>query len=218
MDKQTFEEWFAYEEATGTLYRRKSPIKGPGIAGDAVGHKNVHGYIVTSFLGQPVPVHRIIACMRLGLICNDRSKVVDHINGDKSDNRIQNLRVTDVRGNARNQVIHRQGHPAGITFSSRYNYWRVQITVQGSHIALGTYSSLEEARDISAFASLAATEGVFVELLEWLELPRSRKRGTAFHKANNKWAAYIISARKKKHLGYYNTEQEAHEAYLLAKT
>jgi hypothetical protein len=38
--------------------------------------------------------------------------------------------------------------------------------------------------------------------------------GASFHKPTGKWQAQIRVGRKKKHLGYYDTEQEAHQAYL----
>lgn len=45
------------------------------------------------------PVHRIIACLH-GMLVN--GLVIDHINGDSSDNRINNLRVVTVPLNSRN--------------------------------------------------------------------------------------------------------------------
>jgi len=42
-------------------------------------------------------------------------------------------------------------------------------------------------------------------------------KGCSFHKKRNKWMAYITINRKKKYLGYYDTEEEAHEKYLEQK-
>jgi len=43
-----------------------------------------------------------------------------------------------------------------------------------------------------------------------------RLGGTCFHKRNQKWIAQIYISGKKKHLGYFRTEQLAHHAYLKA--
>jgi len=42
-------------------------------------------------------------------------------------------------------------------------------------------------------------------------------RGYDFHKPGNKWRAQIMVNSKKIHLGYFDTEQEAKQAYLNAK-
>lgn len=42
-------------------------------------------------------------------------------------------------------------------------------------------------------------------------------KGTCFHKASNKWTAYITVNYKRVHLGLFETEQEAHDTYLKAK-
>ena len=45
----------------------------------------------------------------------------------------------------------------------------------------------------------------------------TKAKGYYFHKGNNKWMAYINRDGKKIHLGYYDTEEEARQAYLTAK-
>ena len=46
---------------------------------------------------------------------------------------------------------------------------------------------------------------------------RKTAKGYTWFKINNKWRAQIYLNSKKIHLGYYNTEQEARQAYLNAK-
>lgn len=41
--------------------------------------------------------------------------------------------------------------------------------------------------------------------------------GVSWHKCGKKWRAYITLNGKIKHLGYFNTAEEAHAAYLCAK-
>ena len=46
---------------------------------------------------------------------------------------------------------------------------------------------------------------------------RKNVKGYWFDKSSQKWRAKIMINNKPIHLGYYNTEEEAHEAYLVAK-
>ena len=46
---------------------------------------------------------------------------------------------------------------------------------------------------------------------------QTKKRGYCWEKRYKKWRAYIKLDGKLKHLGYFETEQDAHEAYLKAK-
>lgn len=44
----------------------------------------------------------------------------------------------------------------------------------------------------------------------------NRYVGVSWHKGNNKWQAQIRVKPKNLHLGYFDTEEQAHKAYLLA--
>ena len=45
----------------------------------------------------------------------------------------------------------------------------------------------------------------------------SKAKGCSWNKNRGKWASYIMINRKKKHLGYFDNEEEAHNAYLEEK-
>lgn len=63
---------------------------------------NKYRYIVLD--GKRYPVHSIVLYYHTGRY----PKIVDHINGLKHDNRIENLRESDYRQNALNRHIHRE--------------------------------------------------------------------------------------------------------------
>lgn len=46
---------------------------------------------------------------------------------------------------------------------------------------------------------------------------RHSVKGCSFHKRDLKWQAYITTNKKRACLGYFDTEKEAHQAYLDAK-
>jgi len=74
---------------------------------------------------------------------------IDHINGDRSDNRILNLREADFFQNSQNAKIRRDntsGYP-GVTFSKDRNQWTARICINGKKIYLGYFLTAELATE-----------------------------------------------------------------------
>lgn len=75
------------------------------------------------------------------------SNVIDHIDGDRLNNRISNLRELSCTGNRINSKIS-STNKSGITGIHRDNVqrcWKVEICYNGSHITVGRYPDLLEA-------------------------------------------------------------------------
>lgn len=81
-------------------------------------------------------MHRLIAS-------NPKGKIVDHINGNKLDNRRENLRICDRRINAIN--VKKQ---KGIHWYKAYQKWQVYIWVDSKKINLGYYELYDEALEV----------------------------------------------------------------------
>jgi hypothetical protein len=79
---------------------------------------------------------------------DDKKKVVDHINNDRLDNRLENLRIVTYSMNNRNAKRKREGsssqHP-GVSWDSRKNQWQVGISINGKRQHLGLFDNEEEA-------------------------------------------------------------------------
>lgn len=111
------------------------------------------GYKVVHFNGKIVLLHRLIA---LTFIPNpDDKPFVDHINGDKLDNRVENLRWATREENNRNQKkpLKKSGLPRGVQKEGKR--FRARIRHNGTNLGLGTYATVEEA---SAVYEAAAQE------------------------------------------------------------
>lgn len=95
-------------------------------------------------------VHRI--AIRLSGIDLPDGKMVDHINGNRTDNRLCNLRVVDMHQNACNSLLTGgkklvNGHlPRGVVPSSSFGKFSSRIRHRGMAITLGTFLTPEEAR------------------------------------------------------------------------
>ncbi len=70
---------------------------------------------------------------------------VDHINGDKLDNRLINLRICTHSENCKNMKIYNTNTTGYKGVSRRGNSWRSRIRVDGKLILLGTYDTPEKA-------------------------------------------------------------------------
>lgn len=117
--------------------------------GKKIGSKSKDGYIIASFKYKLYRCHRI--AWAIGHDTLNVPPVLDHINGDRSDNRLCNLRVATNQQNNFNSKSRRKG-----------------------------------------------------------------LKGAYFNKQANKWQSQIRLCGKQKHLGYFDTEIEAHEAYCRA--
>lgn len=92
-------------------------------------------YVTTEFL------HRMLLLPKEGY-------QVDHINGDKLDNRRSNLRIVTPQQNIMNRPVE-SGTESGYKGVTRENKdgntWRARIYVKGKRIHLGTFGTKEEA-------------------------------------------------------------------------
>jgi hypothetical protein len=93
--------------------------------------------------------HRIIGYCFLNLDINNHKSHVDHINGDKIDNHVINLRVVTNQQNHFNMT-----KAKGYYFDKHDNRYKAQIHLNGEKIYLGCYKMEEEARSAYLAAKL----------------------------------------------------------------
>jgi hypothetical protein len=72
---------------------------------------------------------------------------IDHINGDRHDNRIDNLRVVDSQKNKANTRRHKDNEAGykGVRLDKRRGYYVARLYVDGKERHLGSYPTAEEA-------------------------------------------------------------------------
>lgn len=101
------------------------------------------GYRRGSICGTSFFAHRIIWRMVTGI----EPEFIDHINGDRSDNRWINLRSVSKRENSMNCRLDKRNITGchGVTWNMRKNRWQVRMTVSGKIKALGYFEDLDEA-------------------------------------------------------------------------
>lgn len=104
------------------------------------------GYCQVGFNGRLVLYHVIVWILSTGKDI-PQGMEIDHINGNKIDNRIENLRLVTKRGNQQNLKTHRAGRLVGSTYRKARNCWQSQITIDKTYITIGYYKTEQEAHE-----------------------------------------------------------------------
>lgn len=139
-----------YEPDTGKLFWKERP-EGPAawngrFAGkEAISSPDGFGYLHGRVDYIPVRAHRVIFAMVYGYWPEAQ---VDHINGDRSDNRIENLRGATWSENQRNKGTqsNNKSGAKGVYWNAQRRKWHAQIKVNGDTLYLGRFARLEDAR------------------------------------------------------------------------
>jgi len=102
------------------------------------------GYKHLGYRGKFYRLHRLAWFFVHG----EHPEVVDHINRNKTDNRIENLRATTLTGNNLNRSANRTGKKTskykGVSKHTN-GRWQAQTKIRGKQTHLGLYDTEEEA-------------------------------------------------------------------------
>lgn len=130
---ERFKEYFDYNPETGVLkWIKKKKSANVGDVVDTIDD----GYLVVQFDKIKYRVNRLVWFLHYGVWPEG---VIDHINRNKEDNRIENLRDTTIRGNTQN----RENFKFGCTKVGKK--WRARVHKEGKELHLGYFTTEEEA-------------------------------------------------------------------------
>jgi hypothetical protein len=150
IDPDELRQLLAYDGMTGKLFwlERNRDRRGDGIfnakfAGkEALVCLNAYGYPSGTILGRTYTAHRVVWALVHG---EWPALQIDHINGDRSDNRLCNLRHVSGLENDRNKRMPRRNRSGVIGVSRFRDKWQARINAGGRIVALGTFASFDDA-------------------------------------------------------------------------
>jgi hypothetical protein len=124
-------------------------------AGDRVGfYVETSGYRRLRINKKSYAEHRVIWEMHNGPI--EKGFIIDHIDGDHLNNRIENLRITTASQNNMNRKTPSNNNSGvtGVGFRSREQKWIARININGKRKQLGVFDTLEAAAQARKKAEL----------------------------------------------------------------
>jgi hypothetical protein len=122
-----------YDRDTGLFQR----------GGKVIGTRNKTGYVVFSLKSTLYYAHRLAWLYETG----EMPSQIDHVNGIKNDNRMDNLRLATHAENMRNRVVRPQSTSGrkGVRLHKTSGLWFASIVVDRKVISLGYHRDKEDA-------------------------------------------------------------------------
>lgn len=137
-------EYIRYEPTDGKLYWIKKSCR-KVVVGKVAGSKCAGEYLAFKLFGVRYLNHQYIWELHHGKIPG--GMLIDHINRDKHDNRIENLRLATPSQNSANS--NRFGN-RNCYWNDRVEKWQVRVQYKGKYYTAGRYfSNIEEAREVA---------------------------------------------------------------------
>jgi predicted GNAT family acetyltransferase len=136
--KEVLQDLFYYKN--GNLFYKKNQSKGK--ANHVVGWIEKNGYSVTNINGVRYRIHRLIYKFHHGF-CPD---YIDHIDGDKQNNKIENLRSATLSENNQNSKAKKTNKLGVKGVCIERGRYKASIKIDGKSKHLGYFYSLEEAK------------------------------------------------------------------------
>jgi len=131
-----------YDSNSGKFYSLVQ--RGPLIVGSEAGSLNSEGYIILGIYGYSSAAHRLAWLYMTGSMPADQ---IDHINGDRSDNKFSNLRECSTSENQHNRKLgpkNRSGFK-GVCWKKKIEKWAASATHNGKPIHIGYFTDPKEA-------------------------------------------------------------------------
>lgn len=149
----------AFEYRNGALYWKINPNKSKKHIGKLAGYnKECSNYGVVMLDKKSYCLHRVIYCMHTG----EMPVVIDHINGNYKDHRIENLRAADHHTNNYNKGV-QSNNKLGIKnvcWNKQNKKWWVQVRAKGKTVLSAMFDNLELA-ELVAIESREKFHGAF---------------------------------------------------------
>lgn len=163
--KEYLSQCFSYDAHSGDLIWKERPTThfscdrahkawNTRYANTNTGTEQNRGYSVVRINGKGYLKHRIIWMLTYGVW----PKCIDHINGDRWDNKLENLRSVAPSENSKNlsQAVNNTSGVTGVCRNGKAfgKCWRARIKINRKDMSLGYFDSFEEAVEARKLAEI----------------------------------------------------------------
>jgi hypothetical protein len=126
----------------------------PASIGKECGWLGNRGYRAFKIGSKMLLTHRVIWFLHHNSWPTE-DKMIDHINGNKLDNRLENLRLATRSQNGANRKEHKNNTSGyrGVHWVKEDKNWRANIKVNNKIKSLGRYKTAEEASEVYELAA-----------------------------------------------------------------
>jgi len=142
LDVNSLKEDICYNPKTGCFTLRKD-LNPRAKASKQIGYLYNKGYVRVPYKGLKLSGHKLAWALFYG---EWPKEDIDHINMDRSDNRIDNLRLANKSQNAMNRKA-LTGKSCGVSFHKTSGKFQARITVCGQTKYLGLFKTENEAAE-----------------------------------------------------------------------
>ena len=139
-------ELYNYSPETGIFTHKK---KRGVLAGSVAGSPHNRGYITIGCDRRAYLAHRLAWLMIYGAF-PEKGMDIDHIDGDRTNNKIENLRLASRKDNLKNAVGHKDSVSGvkGVSWAKKEGKWQVRFYRSGKSTWLGLHDNLEYAKQV----------------------------------------------------------------------
>jgi hypothetical protein len=128
-----------FEYKDGELYWKVN--KGSAKIGDKTGSLHHSGYLCIQINSKTYLAHRVIFLYHHGFL----PQYIDHIDGNKSNNKIENLREATIQQNGFNTKLYKTSTSGikGVDWSKKAKKWQVRVQINNKRKYFGIYENIE---------------------------------------------------------------------------
>lgn len=214
LDREITDKRAGVRRIKGRTLKTENKVNGAGYQGVS---------LCNSGIKEDFSVHQIIAQTFLEHEPKGYEKVVNHIDGDRLNNKVENLEIVTVRENTsvkfrKNSEKFSSSH-VGVSYSARVGKWKVTIGFKGKGVHLGYFDCERDGSDAYQTALSKINNNEFSPSA-YAPIYSCKSNGVHIGKEHlvNKYIAFIGFGGKSYNLGSFPTEDIAYKARLKAES
>lgn len=206
---RSLDRWVTYSNGGDRFYKGR-------IIDGSVNNKGYRKFTLRkNSRGRAYSASQLVAMAFLNHTPNGHESVIDHKNGIRTDDRVENLQIVTNRANCTtcfrsNEDSFTSDH-VGVSWHTHHSKWRSRINYENIEIHLGFHNNELDASDAYQKALSKIEHGIFNPEDYKLNYT-SIYKGVYFDKKVEKFRARIQIKNKYINIGIFKTELEAHNA------